>query len=138
MNYSDELLVLDDQVDDLIQAIQDSNCMQRYLDAKQKLSCDQEAQQQIEAFNQAKAAFDRVAEYGEYAPDYKEKKKTVYCLKRQLDLMPVVSEFRACELELQTLLDEIATALAIAIDEEIKIEAGNPFFITKCGGHHCG
>ncbi len=59
--------------------------------------------------------------------------------KRQLDLNEHVAAFRYSETQLQSLLDQIVQALAEEVSNEIKVDAGSPFFETKkhfgCGGN---
>ena len=74
--------------------------------------------------------FENVAAYGEYAPDYREKTCSSKS-KRQLDLNEHVAAFRYSETQLQSLLDQIVQALAEEVSNEIKIDAGSPFFETK-------
>lgn len=140
MIYSDEMLELDDKIDQLIAALCQSQAMQRYIKAGQNLQLDEDTQALIAAFQQAKRAFERVSEYGEYAPDYQEKKRAVQRAKRAMDFSSAMAEFRACQTELQALLDEVTVALANVVDQEIKVEMGNPFFNQSkhCGGNHCG
>ena len=81
----------------------------------------------------------RPTAYGEYAPDYREKKRAVRKAKRQLDMDEHVAAFRYSETQLQSLLDQIVQVLAEEVSNEIKVDAGSPFFETKkhfgCGGN---
>lgn len=67
------------------------------------------------------------------------KKRALRKAKRQLDLNEHVAAFRYSETQLQSLLDQIVQALAEEVSNEIKVDAGRPFFETKkhfgCGGN---
>ncbi len=59
------------------------------------------------------------------------KKRALRKAKRQLDLNEHVAAFRYSETQLQSLLDQIVQALAEEVSNEIKVDAGSPFFETK-------
>ena len=113
--------------------------MTSYFKHKQSMKESAEVCQLKEAFLSKKKAFENVAAYGEYAPDYREKKRALRKAKRQLDLNEHVAAFRYSETQLQSLLDQIVQALAEEVSNEIKVDAGRPFFETKkhfgCGGN---
>ncbi len=59
--------------------------------------------------------------------------------KRALDLNEIVANYRFAETNVQTLLDTIGLKIAQLISEDIKVDAGNPFFErgkkhSGCGG----
>lgn len=137
MQYFEETAQLDEAIDQLITVIQQSDCMQRYRQAKQAMAASEEVKCKKKKFLEAKAAFERISSYGPYAPDYQERKKAAYRAKRQLDLTSEVAHFRQCETELQAMLDEVAVQLAGTVSDKVKVEKGNPFFTTnkRCGGH---
>ena len=45
-------------------------------------------------------------------------------------MLPVVMEYKAKEVALQNLIDEVMSKIAFAVSEHVKIETGNPFFQT--------
>ena len=86
-------------------------------------------------FQAEKEKFERIAAYGEYAPDYRQQQRSVRKSKRALDLNEKVAAFRVAETDFQRLLDDIGQRLANTISSDIKVDAGNPFFET--GNHSC-
>jgi cell fate (sporulation/competence/biofilm development) regulator YlbF (YheA/YmcA/DUF963 family) len=88
-------------------------------------------------FKEVKEAFEKIEPYGKYAPDFKEKRRAVRKVKRELDTNELVSNFKFNETSLQNMLDYITFDIAKSISDDIKIDAGNPFFeFAKrgCGG----
>lgn len=140
MIYDEKMLEIDDQIDEVLQAIQEAKAFQQYVAKKQALSEDQAAITAKQAFGEKKRRYESLQAYGTYAPGYQDCLRSVMAAKRKLDLTPSVSEFRIAETNLQGLLDEIGGAIAGAIDAEIKVAAGNPFFesgsfASSCGGN---
>ncbi|MGX7196119.1 YlbF family regulator [Enterococcus olivae] len=136
MIYDDQFFEIEDQVEKLLKTLEDSQTFKSYLLNKKNLSQDKEVQEIRSDFLQKKEAFDRVAAYGGYAPDHREKQRSLRKAKRVLDVHPVVAEFRISETELQGVLDELGIKIARSISEEIKVDTGNPFFESRssCGG----
>jgi len=63
--------------------------------------------------------------------------------KREMDLDPLVAEFKLAENDLQSLLDHISMLIGNAVSKQIKVPTGNPFFDnghgSGCGsGGSCG
>ena len=50
------------------------------------------------------------------------------------EMLPVVMEYKAKEVALQNLIDEVMSKIAFAVSEHVKIETGNPFFQTGHDG----
>ncbi|HAQ2538534.1 TPA: YlbF family regulator [Enterococcus faecium] len=146
MIVNEELFQLEDQCLQVAEMIKKSKTMASYLEHKQSMEESAKVCQlkeaflsKKEAFLSKKEAFENVAAYGEYAPDYREKKRAVRKAKRQLDMDEHVAAFRYSETQLQSLLDQIVQVLAEEVSNEIKVDAGSPFFETKkhfgCGGN---
>lgn len=141
MIYTEEVLQLEEEISQLAKAIVESSLTQTYTNALVKMNRDMAVLAKKQAFLAAKNAYEQIADYGTYAPDHLEKKQALYQAKRQFDLDETVAEFRFQETALQTLLDQIGTKIAQTISEDIKVDAGNPFFEMAnkgCGGgcHH--
>ena len=49
-------------------------------------------------------------------------------------MLDVVMHYKAREMALQHLIDEVVTKIAYAVSEHVKIETGNPFFQTSHSG----
>ena len=139
MIYNEQMLQIDDQIDLVLKAIDQSDLLQNYQASKRQMEADPKATLAKATFTKAKARFEEISAYGQYVSGYHEGQKEVMVAKRKLDLTESVSAFRFAETSLQSLLDEIGAQIAKAIDEEIKVDAGNPFFetgqSTSCGGN---
>ncbi|MFV0561219.1 MAG: YlbF family regulator [Enterococcus sp.] len=138
MIINEELFELEDQCERVITAILSSESFSDYKKAKNTLESSETVKNLKNEFQQQKDRFDRIASYGEYAPSYKEEKRALWRKKRKLDMNDTVAKFRLEETNLQGILDSIGQTIAETISEEIKVDAGNPFFETKhsgCGGH---
>ncbi len=71
---NEELFQLEDQCLQVAEMIKKSKTMASYLEHKQSMEESAKVCQLKEAFLSKKEAFENVAAYGEYAPDYREKK----------------------------------------------------------------
>ncbi|MFV0558520.1 MAG: YlbF family regulator [Enterococcus sp.] len=138
MIYDEHFFSLEDQMERLVQGILNSQVMGNYLDKEGLLHSDPTVKKLRDSFSNQKQDFELIAPYGKYAPGYKEKMQQTRRAKRDLDLHPMVADFKVAELDLQTALDVISTQIAQSISEQIKVETGNPFFEGKhrgCGGN---
>lgn len=135
MIIDEALFSLEDQAFHLIDCIKNSQVFTHYVATKKRMDNCPEVKQLKQTFLREKECFERVADYGKFAPDYLEKQRTARRAKRALDFNEKVAQFRLAETDLQTLLDEISQRLAQTVSPEIKVDAGNPFFET--GNHHC-
>ncbi|MHC5267651.1 YlbF/YmcA family competence regulator [Enterococcus sp. LJL98] len=140
MIYNDHFFAIEDQVQRVVDQLLKSPSFQNYLINKIEMYQDQELAEIRQEFTEKKEAFDRIAEYGRHAPDYREKQRALRKVKRVLDLHPKVAEFRLSETHLQGILDEIILKIAASFSEDVIVDTGNPFFESKssCGGgcHH--
>lgn len=130
MIINDSLFALEDTTEALIGAILTSSAYQSYLSCKKSMEQSTEVTDLRKSFNKEKDKFEQISAYGKYAPDYKEQQRTLRKSKRALDLNQQVAEYRLAENDFQALLDEIGQRLAATISNEIKVDAGNPFFET--------
>jgi cell fate (sporulation/competence/biofilm development) regulator YlbF (YheA/YmcA/DUF963 family) len=140
---NEKLFQLEDQCQIIVDQIWTSSLMQEYLENKKQMACCPEAAALKQQFLEKKAAFEKIADYGKYAPGFREKQREVRKAKRELDMNEKVAEFRVSETKLQAVLDQIVQQIAQEFSEEVKVDAGNPFFETKkhsgCGGScHAG
>ncbi|MEG0285712.1 MULTISPECIES: YlbF family regulator [Vagococcus] len=142
MIYNDEVLAIENSVSDLSKKINQSHLVDAYLTSFEAMAIDSEVTKIRDDFLSAKEKFERVEPYGKYAPDFKETRRAVRKAKRQLDTNELVSEFKYNETSLQNMLDYLTFDIAKSISDDIKIDAGNPFFeFAKrgCGGNcHVG
>lgn len=124
---NDAFFQLEDQNQLLIQEILASKSYKNYLLARKQMNDCLEVAKLKKTFQTEKDKFERIAAYGEYAPDYRQQQRKVRISKRALDLNEKVAAFRLAETDFQQLLDEIGIRLAQVISSEIKVDAGNPF-----------
>lgn len=137
MIYTDEVFELEDSLDELCQALLSSTSFDDHCSNKKAILNSPETLNKEKVFGEAKTAFEKIENYGDYAPDFKEKRRQLRQAKRELDLDPIVAKFRVSEHELQSMLDRLVYEMAQVISEDIKIDAGNPFFefaSKGCGG----
>lgn len=127
-----------DQIDLIVSQLKKSAVFQAYLVAKHQLAHNQTAQAKVKALQEAKADYDQIKDYGQYAPDYRQVRRRAQKAQRVVALDPSVAVFRQCELDLQTVLDEISVTIANSISKDIMVATGNPFFETgRPATHHC-
>jgi cell fate (sporulation/competence/biofilm development) regulator YlbF (YheA/YmcA/DUF963 family) len=104
------------------------------------LQNNQETQRKINRFVSLKELYDEVQRFGKYHPDYKKVMTQIRENKREMDMDPLVAEFKLAENDLQDLLDAISIIVGGAVSEHIKVPTGNQFFETNtshasgCGG----
>ncbi|MDR0921542.1 MAG: YlbF family regulator [Lactobacillales bacterium] len=130
---------IEDQTKKLIEEILKSDSYNHYCNKRKSLFDSTEVKEKQQDFLEKKRSFEKVEEYGKFAPDYKEKQRAVRVAKRALDLHEEVAEFRQAETGLQNILDTVVTEIAETISKDIKVDVGNPFFIGNGRkNHHCG
>ncbi|EOI01946.1 hypothetical protein UAY_01355 [Enterococcus moraviensis ATCC BAA-383] len=139
MIVTEKLFEIEDQTEQLIQAILASESFESYKKNRQLMYTSKEVQEKQKAFLDAKDSFERIEAYGNHAPDFRTKQRAVRQAKRALDISEEVAEFRFSETEIQTILDLVGMSVAKTISEDIKVDAGNPFFEkgkhSGCGGN---
>ncbi|EGO9397409.1 YlbF family regulator [Enterococcus faecalis] len=139
MIVTEHLFAIEDQTECLISALLESDAVQNYKETKKAMYASREVAQLQKTFLEAKSAFERVEAYGIHASDFREKQRALRKAKRALDLNEIVANYRFAETNVQTLLDTIGLKIAQLISEDIKVDAGNPFFErgkkhSGCGG----
>ena len=131
---TEETLSILDEIENLSDMIVQSDVYQTYQYAKENLENDDEAHLLYQAFLKSKDQYDDVMRFGKYHPDYKRIMMETRQRKRAYEMLPVVMEYKTKEVALQNLIDEVLTKIAFAVSENVKIEAGNPFFQTGHNG----
>lgn len=131
---TEETLSILDEIENLSDMIVQSEVYQNYQYAKENLENDDEAHLLYQAFLKSKDQYDDVMRLGKYHPDYKRIMMETRQRKRAYEMLPVVMEYKTKEVALQNLIDEVLTKIAFAVSENVKIEAGNPFFQTGHNG----
>lgn len=121
------LAILDD-IDELADMIVASDIYASFEQAKQALENNDEAHLLYQSFLKSKEKYDEVMRFGKYHPDYKKVMLETRQRKRAYEMLDVVMHYKAREMALQHLIDEVVTKIAYAVSEHVKIETGNPFF----------
>lgn len=137
MIYNQEVFEIEDLVVNLSEKLNSSQLVASYVNSFFEMDRNQEVDELKRDFLKAKSDFEKIEAYGNYAPDFKEKRRAVRKMKRQLDTNKLVGEFKYNETSFQNMLDYMTFDIATSISNEIKIDAGNPFFeFAKqgCGG----
>lgn len=139
MIVTEKLFEIEDQTEKLVQAILTSESIETYKINRQKMHASIDVQEKQKQFLSAKDSFERIEAFGNHAPDFRTKQRAVRQAKRALDMNEEVAEFRFSETSVQTILDLVGMAVAKTISDDIKVDAGNPFFEkgkhSGCGGN---
>ena len=98
---------------------------------------DEVLRQCILDFQNKKQHFEDIERFGSFLPEFKESRRELQRSKRKMDMQSNMIDFRQSETALQGVLDEVCLSLTSVISENIKVDAGNPFFIRQ-NHHSCG
>ncbi|WP_160720200.1 YlbF family regulator [Bacillus sp. USDA818B3_A] len=130
-----ERMELLEYAEDLAKMVLNSDIAEQYQTCLYRMQRNKETQRKINRFSKLKDLYEEVQRFGKYHPDYKSVMMQIREAKREMDLDPLVADFKLAENDLQTLLDEISKSIGGAVSQHIKVPSGNPFFET---GHSCG
>lgn len=133
-----EIIDLLDLSDELSEMIIHSEHMLNYEEKKRQLKEDQAAQSLLRTFEDQKRAYDEVQRFGRYHPDYRQTTKETRLMKREVDMLESVAQFKIAERELQNLLDEISEKIAFTISEQIMVPREGALFTGAGCGHGGG
>lgn len=137
MIFNETVFEVESILTELSNSINESRLVADYISSYHVMNKNDEVAKLKKDFKEVKEAFEKIESYGKYAPDFKEKRRAVRKVKRELDTNELVSNFKFNETSLQNMLDYITFDIAKSISDDIKIDAGNPFFeFAKrgCGG----
>lgn len=130
MIISENSVALLEQADRLAAAVAASPVFAAYQKQARLLAADQHAQQQIAALQTLKADYQQIQAYGQHAPGYRQLRRKLQQKTRAVMLLPAVAAFKRAEMDLQTALDDISVQLASSISSDVKVDTGNPFYLT--------
>lgn len=136
MIYTTAVLELEELAATLGQAITTSSLAQDYQTAQLQMAASSTVAEKKAQFLAAKDKFQKVAEYGQYAPDYRQLQIAMGRAKRHLDMLPEVAAFRLAQTQLQQQLDTVTQAIAATVSAEIIVDYGNPIFHQGQKKHH--
>jgi len=124
--------------EELASMIVQSDVADQYRTSYIALNNDKTAQEIISRFMKTKDLYEDVQRFGKYHPDYKEIRKKMSEVKRELQLNDTIAAFKQAEEQVQLLLDETSYLIAQAVSPSVKVPAGNPFFVNTGGGCSTG
>ncbi|ODG89818.1 MULTISPECIES: YlbF family regulator [Bacillaceae] len=133
-----ETLQLISVSEELASMIVQSDVADQYRTSYIALNNDKTAQEIISRFMKTKDLYEDVQRFGKYHPDYKEIRKKMSEVKRELQLNDTIAAFKHAEDQIQLLLDETSYLIAQAVSPSVKVPAGNPFFVNTGGGCSTG
>ncbi|WP_436952543.1 YlbF family regulator [Staphylococcus shinii] len=131
---TEETLTVLDEIEALSDKILESRLYQEYRQAEQALANNDEAHLLYQAFLKSKDKYDEIMRFGKYHPDYQNVMLDTRKRKRAYEMLPVVMDHKQKEVALQEIIDQVIVKIAYAVSENVKIEAGNPFFQKDAGG----
>lgn len=131
---TEETLTVLDEIEALSDKILESRLYKEYKEAEQQLADNDEAHLLYQAFLKSKDKYDEIMRFGKYHPDYQNVMLDTRKRKRAYEMLPVVMDHKQKEVALQELIDQVIVKIAYAVSENVKIEAGNPFFQKDAGG----
>lgn len=125
---------------DIADMILASEEMKTYIQSKQALAHDEEAQQKIRAFQRVKIQYEEVERFGKYHPDYSRVNEEVRLMRRELQTMPAVRAFKKAESAMDDLLYHVCRTIADGVSETIKVPSDNPLYQLggSCSTGGCG
>lgn len=135
----DEKMTIYNQALELANIICHSEPVDHYINCYHRLKANQYAQQKIAAFIKTKEVYEEVQRFGKFHPDYQKVMKQIHRVKREMDLIDDVANFKKAENNVQAILDEVSMIIGKGISKSIKVPTGNPFFeqLSGCRGG-CG
>ena len=135
-----ETVDLLDLTDELSEMVNQSEQMLNYIEKKLQLKKDQQSQALLKAFEHKKEQYEDVQRFGRYHPDYRVITKETRLLKREIDMLDSVAQFKVAERELQMLLDDISERIAHSVSKQIMVPRDGALFTdVGCGhGGSCG
>jgi cell fate (sporulation/competence/biofilm development) regulator YlbF (YheA/YmcA/DUF963 family) len=117
-----------DETDHLASMVIQSDVYQHYLAARSQVARNETVQHLIRQFKNTREKYDEVQRFGRYHPDFKPVIHRMMDVKRQLDLNPIIAEYKRSETELNDLLGKISLQLARSVSDSIMVPTGDPFF----------
>lgn len=117
-----------DQLDALNKKVMETTEYTHYCKYRDLLDTDPVASDLIKRFNKMKESFEEVQRFGKYHPDFSTKRREINQFKKELDMNPVIMEYRRAEYQLQSLLDEILYHVSIGVSKNVNVVSSNPFF----------
>jgi len=117
----------------------DSAPVADYLYWQSEVANNTEVKEIQREFNKAKELFEECQRFGRFHPNYHEAKDKVKEVEQRLQAIACVRQFKEQEQQLDELLHEVATTIARAVSETIKVPSNEKGAGGGCGsGGSCG
>ncbi|MFD2829840.1 YlbF family regulator [Corticicoccus populi] len=129
MTIDKEIEILD-QLDALNEKITQTEEYKQYCHYRLLLDSDTEVKNLIDKFSKLKIDFEEVQRFGKYHPDFSTKRREINQFKKEMDMNPVIMEFRRAEYKLQEMLDEVLYHISQVVSEHVNVVSNNPFFAS--------
>lgn len=127
MTIEKEMEILD-QLDALNDMVKQTSEYEQYCHYRYLLEHDSEVSKMVRKFSRLKEDYEEVQRFGKYHPDFNTKRREVNQFKKELDMHPIVMEYRRAEFKLQDLLDEVLYHVSETVSDHVNIVSNNPFF----------
>lgn len=122
-----------DHAESLAGLISQSEPFRHYISRRQAVARSEQAQKLIQRFSNIKVKYEEVQRFGRYHPDFKKVIQETMTAKREMDLYPLIAEFKQAEKGMQDFLGAVSAELAGSVSKSIKVPNGDPFFDHGCG-----
>jgi len=115
-----------------------SDSVAEYLHWQAEVAKNTEVKAIQREFERAKELFEETQRFGRFHPNYHEAKDRVKAIEAKLNDIPCVRAYKEHEKQLDELLHDVATTIARAVSETIKVPS-NEKAVGGCGsGGSCG
>lgn len=112
-----------------IKLFQQSEQYATWQQAGEVLETNDQAQQLLAKFNQAKEDFAEAQRFGKYHPDYQQYQRNLAQAKMELDHEPVIVAYKQAQKQLQAVLNQMSIALGTAVSPHLIVPSD--FFSGK-------
>ncbi|MDR6225268.1 YlbF family regulator [Desmospora profundinema] len=100
--------------------------VKQYLELKQRIEKDDEAQRLIAGFRRKKDRFEEAQRFGHFHPDYHAAKKEAEAFLKEMEKHPLIGRYLEAEEQVDRLLSEVSRTLAQAVSDSIKVPINDP------------
>ncbi|RYL92856.1 YlbF family regulator [Sporolactobacillus sp. THM19-2] len=132
-----ESVSLLDEAEQLADMLTHSELYEKYMICRNHVAASSSAQQVIRKFKIIREKYNEVQRFGRYHPDFKKVIRQMMDVKREVDLHPVIADYKHAEKELDDLLGQVSLELARSVSKSVKVPTGDPFFDRACNAG-CG
>lgn len=138
MMMTDEWFAIIEKSETLTGMLLSSKIVADYRKAYDDVYSDKVLVNSINEFTAMKERHEEVQRFGKYHPDYNIVMKSIRIQKRGLDLNERVAALRIAENDVQYLLDEIGSIVALSVSESVKVPTDSLFSTGSSCGTGCG